>query len=384
VAVNVKVIDITLGNTASFTSSFSFAVDDAFIVSEGGRAGVNVGEFAPAGLNEANDETLNRPLIDNPYSGLPVGVDFNDVITVPSAPGQGIRIINNTTGQIVGEIPVTGGAFARNPILTDDARQRILQVTDGAPGSLRFTDSNANGVFDSGDAINSFANATLGTLTQSLPSQIRYPSDILLRLRAQVVSGNAKILTDPTLVVQEGQSASVNLTSKVVTNVTETAGTGDNAVPAINNEFEEVGLSITIGVPRVDDNGFITMEIQPRISSPTPDSNVVQTSLGPFAVSQVAKRELNSGRIRLRDGQSLILAGIIQETDSETITKWPILGDIPILGALFRNSLSNKDRSEVIIVVTPQILDDSDASNFGYSYTPSPEVQKILDQRNPR
>jgi len=64
VAVNVKVIDITLGNDASFTSSFSFAVDDAFIVSEGGSAGVNVGEFAPAGLN--NNGTLKRPLIDNP------------------------------------------------------------------------------------------------------------------------------------------------------------------------------------------------------------------------------------------------------------------------------------------------------------------------------
>jgi type IV pilus assembly protein PilQ len=258
-----------------------------------------------------------------------------------------------------------------------------LQVTDGTAGELRFTDSNANGVFDSSDAINSFTNATLGTLTQSLPSQIRYPSDILLRLRAQVESGNAKILTDPTLVVQENQSASVNLTAKVVTNVTETAGTGDNAIPAITNEFEDVGLVITIGVPRVDDNGFVTMEIQPRISSAT-QTQTVQTRQGPFQVAQVAKRELNSGRVRLRDGQSLILAGIIQEQDLETITKWPILGDIPILGALFRNSVTNKTRNEVIIVVTPQILDDSDASNFGYSYTPSPEVQKILDQRNPR
>ena len=86
----------------------------------------------------------------------------------------------------------------------------------------------------------------------------------------------------------------------------------------------------------------------------------------------------------MRDGQTLILAGIIQESDTETVTKWPILGDLPIIGALFRNTSGNKTRNEVIIVVTPQILDDSDASSFGYSYTPSPEVQKILDQRNPR
>jgi len=95
----------------------------------------------------------------------------------------------------------------------------------------------------------------------------------------------------------------------------------------------------------------------------------------------VGKRELSSGKVRIRDGQTLILAGIIQESERESITKWPILGDLPIIGSLFRNTVKENDRSEVVIVVTPQIMDDSDRSNFGYSYTPGPEVQEIIDRR---
>jgi type IV pilus assembly protein PilQ len=93
-----------------------------------------------------------------------------------------------------------------------------------------------------------------------------------------------------------------------------------------------------------------------------------------------SERTLNSGSIRLRDGQTLVLAGVIQDQDRQTISKWPILGDIPIIGALFRNTQSNKTRNEVVIVITPQILDDSDNATFGYGYTPGPEVQRVLDR----
>ncbi|WP_263975649.1 type II and III secretion system protein [Leptolyngbya sp. 7M] len=92
-------------------------------------------------------------------------------------------------------------------------------------------------------------------------------------------------------------------------------------------------------------------------------------------------RQVQSGRIRLRDNQTLILSGIIQETDRTTVTKVPILGDIPILGALFRSTNRENGRQEVIALVTPKILDDSDFSNFGYRYVPTREVQEILQRR---
>lgn len=81
----------------------------------------------------------------------------------------------------------------------------------------------------------------------------------------------------------------------------------------------------------------------------------------------------------MRDAQTLILSGIIQDSDIENVSKVPILGDLPIIGALFRSTSSINTRSEVIIIVTPRIIDDSQDATWGYTYQPGPETQKVLD-----
>jgi type IV pilus assembly protein PilQ len=58
----------------------------------------------------------------------------------------------------------------------------------------------------------------------------------------------------------------------------------------------------------------------------------------------------------------------------------PILGDIPLLGALFRSTSRDNSRQEVIVLLTPQILDDSAGSSFGYNYTPGQEARQILQR----
>ena len=107
-------------------------------------------------------------------------------------------------------------------------------------------------------------------------------------------------------------------------------------------------------VNRIDDNGFISVGVAPTVSS---IGSTVSTSDGDIALLQ--SRTLNSGEIRLRDGQTLILSGIIQESDRTSVTKVPILGDIPILGALFRSTNKSNQRQEVVVLLTPQILDDN-------------------------
>jgi len=96
----------------------------------------------------------------------------------------------------------------------------------------------------------------------------------------------------------------------------------------------------------------------------------------------VSERSLNSGVLRLRDNQTLVLSGIIQDSDQSTIVKVPILGDIPILGALFRSTKKSTQRQEVIVLLTPQIIDDSVHSSIGYNYMPSPEVRQLLERKN--
>ena len=70
--------------------------------------------------------------------------------------------------------------------------------------------------------------------------------------------------------------------------------------------------------------------------------------------------------IRLRDRQTLVLTGVIQEQDTATSTKWPLLGDLPLIGQFFRASGSNRVKNELVILVTPSIIDDDGGGAYGY------------------
>ena len=203
-------------------------------------------------------------------------------------------------------------------------------------------------------------------------------SQFLAQLQAVVTNGQAKIVTDPTLVVQEGQTAAVQLTQEVVTNITierETTETG--TIQTTTFEKEDAGLNLQVQIARIDDNGFVNLAVAPSISAPTETFQVGDEGTAIL----LARRQLTSGQVRVRDGQTLVLSGIIQESDRVTTSKVPILGDIPILGALFRSTNRSNERRELIVLLTPQIMDDSDNSVFGYRYTPGEDVQELLEER---
>lgn len=214
--------------------------------------------------------------------------------------------------------------------------------------------------------------------------------DFFLQLQAAVTNGSAKILTDPTLVVQEGQTSEVRLTQEVVTNFTQniTGGTGTTpATVSITVQKASAGLILPVQIDRIDDNGFVSLSIAPSIARPDQQVAIQLPGTGVIAnnfITLLSERRVQSGQFRLRDGQTLVLAGIIEDEDRTTVTKVPILGDIPILGALFRRTDTQNRRREVIVLVTPRVLDDSDRSAFGYSYTPGVETQRVLQQQNRR
>lgn len=202
-----------------------------------------------------------------------------------------------------------------------------------------------------------------------------FAREFLAQLEATVVNGQSKLITDPTLVVQEGQVANVNLTQEIITSV-DTEVDADARTVGVSVEKGEAGLQLDVNVERIDDNGFVTLSVEPTISAPTATQRV-----SGFDVTLLAQRSLRSGTIRVRDGQTLVLSGIIQEADRTVASKVPILGDIPILGALFRSTERIDERRELIVLLTPQILDDSDESVYGYSYTPGEDVQQLLEDR---
>lgn len=249
----------------------------------------------------------------------------------------------------------------------------ISFVSTGGAGAINFGQSSPAGV-------PSPVNPLGITSVNPISSIFSVPAQFLAQIQAQVAQGNGKILTDPTLIVQEGQSASVNLTQEVVTNITSTVSTSTPPVITTTVEKEDAGLTLNLQVERIDDNGFVTINVSPRITALT-GTQTINTSSGANSIGLLATREISSGSVRLRDGQTLLLTGIIQESDRTDVSKVPILGDIPILGALFRSQTTTNTRTEVLVMLTPQVLDDSEQSVWGYRYSPSEQVQEILENQ---
>ena len=114
------------------------------------------------------------------------------------------------------------------------------------------------------------------------------------------------------------------------------------------------GITFGAKLNKVDDNGFVTFSLSPAISSVTKTETVANCG----TQSTLSVRKFDTGIIRVKNGETLILTGVLQDSEGINTSKVPILGDIPILGSLFRNNATQKRKSELIILVTPQILKD--------------------------
>ncbi|MEA5618913.1 AMIN domain-containing protein [Cronbergia sp. UHCC 0137] len=391
VAINVKIIDVNLSGIQDTNTSFSFGVGDNYLSVDGGAATYNFGGLTPPTSTQARNSLVAPTVISNPYADATTFLDPG--LSTPVIPDTGVDTRNitvNNSGSGSGSITETqGGDLSflqpRAGISGDPFNAGITEVTPGTPNVITSTTNpgttsqvtNADGsvttVTTPPTTTVSVTPGTRGSVTAGLPTLFQYPTKFLATLQATVQSGNAKILTDPTVTVQEGQDATLKLTSEVYGGIEQIVVNGNLTRRPI---IREAGLTLAMRVDRIDDNGFVSLSVAPTVSAP---ANEAASPDG--TISLLAARSVNSGVLRLRDGQTLIMAGIIQDQDRATVSKLPILGDIPLLGSLFRRTNRSNERREVIVLLTPQVMDDSDRSAYGYNYTPSPQVREVLERR---
>ncbi|MBD0327908.1 MAG: general secretion pathway protein GspD, partial [Pyrinomonadaceae bacterium] len=352
VAVNVKVIDINLLGTNDTRSSFSFGINNNFFVNDNGVASLNFGGINPAPApdpDSVNQGIFGRPIVGNPLATQAPFFDPNGrIINVPlTAPGGGLFVQPTA------------------PVTEDPAR---VGISDYEAFETSFETGRPTSV---------------GEATFSQFPLFQYPRRFLSALRASIVSNNGKILTDPTLVVQEGETANVNITDEVIANITQqTQSTGNTSTTTTTAVKALAGLQLGVAIDRVDDNGFVSLRVNPIIRTPGTLADLT-TGGSVNRIALLGERSLQSGLIRLRDGQTLIVSGIIRDEERTIANKIPILGDLPIIGSLFRRTNKTNQRAELIVLLTPQILDDSDRSNFGYQNNISPDARQLLQRSQP-
>lgn len=160
-------------------------------------------------------------------------------------------------------------------------------------------------------------------------------------------NGLVKVLAEPTLITLSGKPASFLAGGEYPIPVPQ-SGTGSTTITIEYKPFG-VGLAFT---PTVLNNGKINMVVAPEVSELDFTQSV---SLQGYIIPSLKTRRLST-TVELADGQSFAIAGLISENMRENVKKFPLLGDMPVLGALFRSSYFVKNETELVVLVTPHLV----------------------------
>ncbi|HOU35921.1 MAG TPA: TonB family protein [Candidatus Omnitrophota bacterium] len=171
-------------------------------------------------------------------------------------------------------------------------------------------------------------------------------NDVIARINTMVARGKAKVKANPRVATLEGKQAELSVGTEEYATIE--VGSQGNRYSTLQSISSGVILRIT---PYLDDKKQITVKIAPEVSEVT-----AQSAEGlPVITKRTALTTL-----RVDDGQTIAIGGLIQEQKSESTNKWPILGHIPLIGpALFQHKVTSVQNKEVIILITPRILQDS-------------------------
>ena len=177
----------------------------------------------------------------------------------------------------------------------------------------------------------------------------RTPLTLSAQLNLQIQRGTARVLADPRITTLSGRTATIRAGDTIGILTTVGGGAGTYTTTQLQNFQTGVTLDIT---PIVIPDNEVTVALHPVVNSLSGILN---------GVPQIATRDTQT-TVRLKDNQTLIIGGLIQESTTRTENKIPILGDLPLVGSVFRNNQLNSTRNELIIVVTPHILVDGEAT----------------------
>lgn len=189
----------------------------------------------------------------------------------------------------------------------------------------------------------------------------RLPTDFLFRIRALERAGKAKVRSRPQVATINGSTAriAIGTTQYFILTSTTPLQSPNQIVTQESQRFESIEANVELEItPWVTAAGEVTVEVHPEFSTPV-------GQLSPGVPPTINTRVLDS-TVRLRDGETIILGGLIQETEVVVHNKVPILGSIPLLGRLFRNKRTEKVRSELVIYITPHVFygDETDGDRW--------------------
>ena len=172
-----------------------------------------------------------------------------------------------------------------------------------------------------------------------------------ITLTAEMKKGLVKVLAEPTITAVSGQEGSFLAGGKIYIPVPQTNANGGTTITLEEKEFG-VGLRF---LPTVLEDGLINLRVTPEVSELSQVGTTIKGLGGQSSLLPSITTRRASTTVQLRDGESFAIGGLVKSNVTQTIKAFPILGELPILGALFRSTAFQTDKSELLFVVTPRL-----------------------------
>jgi general secretion pathway protein D len=233
----------------------------------------------------------------------------------------------------------------------------IQGPADAAPGSVTPSVIGADG---KAVALTGGAAVTLSQLRSLGPDSFSFSMPSATYTLTKSLT-NAELLANPELRISEGEKATLHIGQRIPVPVsTFTAiSTGTSPYqPVVSYQYQDVGIKVSME-PRVHHNREVTLKLTVEVSNQGPNAPTVQ---GQAPQPTFATRTIES-TIRLKDGETNFLAGLIQSNKTEGSTKTPFLGDLPIIGRLFTQDHRNETRTDLVLTMTPHIIRIADITD---------------------
>lgn len=275
--------------------------------------------------------------------------------------GPGVQVVNRlhaaTAQQVSLQVKIVEVSrsvatdIGVNLLSRDKSGGFLFGIGQGDAGTIKTitgTVDPSTGVGPGGTAytFNNLAGTTLGFAGHALGL------DILSTLQLAETHGLVTTLAEPTLTALSGETASFLAGGEIP--VPQSEGLG-----AVSVVFKQYGVSLSF-TPFVLANGSISMRVRPEVSQLSDAGSV---KLSGFVIPALTTRRAET-TVVLGSGQSFVIGGLLQNNHNNTTNKAPFLGDLPILGTLFRSNSFRKDESELVIVVTPYLVKPVDANKI--------------------
>jgi general secretion pathway protein D len=186
-------------------------------------------------------------------------------------------------------------------------------------------------------------------------------SNLQVAVRAMETSGNTKTLSAPSMVVMNNQQASIQVGNRIPINSTSVNTGLQNATSFSDVKYLDTGVILNVQ-PRINPGGLVYMNISQEVSQADRTQELVNGN------PSISQRKLAT-QVAVQSGQTVLLGGLIQQNEANTDTGIPGLNRVPILGRLFGTTSRNRNRTELIVLITPRVIrGEQDAKNITDDY----------------